>query len=298
MGKPLMTALMGASVAAMTSTASARDVATLEKIAATSTIRIGQRVSSVPFSYYSDKGRVIGYSQDIMMKVTAAVQRELRLPSLTIALAPITSQNWIPLLVNGTVDIECSSTSHVSDREQKVAFSNTIFIVGTRILTRKEAGIVNFRDLAGKRVVVTAGTTAERSLHRFNEEQSAGIVIMAAKEHDLAFQDLEAGRVAAFVNDDALLYGERVKADHPDDWIVTGTPLGLEAYACTMRRDDPSFKAVVDKAIAEIMISGEALALHDKWFMRPIPPTGANLNWPISGALTDLYSAPNDRPIQ
>ncbi|MEI1246657.1 transporter substrate-binding domain-containing protein [Rhizobium aouanii] len=293
-----MAALAAALVAGMACTAYADETATLKRIAATSTIRIGQRVSSVPFSYHADRRRVVGYSQDIMLNIVAAVQNELKLQSLTIALAPITSQNWIPLLINGTIDIECSSTSHTVDREQKVAFSNTIFVIGTRILSHKDAGIKDFGDLAGRRVVITAGTTAERSLHRFNEEHSAGMVITAAKEHDVAFQQLEAGTVAAFVMDDALLYGERAKAREPDDWIVTGTPLALEAYACTMRRDDAPFKALVDRAIATLMASGEARTLYDKWFTQPIPPKGMNLNWPISNRLVELFNAPNDRPIE
>lgn len=298
MRKPCMAAFTAALIAGMACSAYADETATLERIAATSTIRIGQRVSSVPFSYYADRRRVVGYSQDIMLSIVAAVQKELDLQSLTIALAPITSQNWIPLLINGTIDIECSSTSHTVDREQKVAFSNTIFVIGTRILSHKDAGITDFGDLAGRRVVVTAGTTAERSLHRFNEEHSAGMVITAAKEHDVAFQQLEAGTVAAFVMDDALLYGERAKAGEPDDWIVTGTPLALEAYACTMRRDDVPFKALVDKAIAMLMASGAARNLYDKWFTQPIPPKGMNLNWPISKRLAELFNAPNDRPIE
>ncbi|MTH34284.1 transporter substrate-binding domain-containing protein [Paracoccus limosus] len=298
MGKSHMSVLMGAVLAGLTWPAWGQDSATLDRIAATATIRIGQRVSSVPFSYYSDDRRVIGYSQDIMMQIVAAVRDQLKLPALTISLAPITSQNWIPLLINGNLDMECSSTSHTVDREKKVAFSNTIFVIGTRLLTRADAGIRDFADLAQKQVVVTAGTTAERALHRFNEEHGIGMTILAVKEHDLAFQELQAGRAAAFVMDDALLYGARAEAPRPEDWIVTGTPLTREAYACTMRRDDPAFKALVDAAIARLMTSGEARALYDKWFTQPIPPNGMNLDWPISAAQAALYAAPNDRPIE
>lgn len=292
-----MTAFTAVLAAGIVGAAAAEEAVTLERIAATSTIRVGQRESSVPFSY-SDGRRVVGYAQDIMLRIVAAIRDELRLPALTIAPAPITSQNWIPLLINGTVDIECSSTSHTADREEKVAFSNTIFVIGIRILSRRDAGIADFPDLAGKRVVVTAGTTAERALHRFNEERSAGLDIVAAKDHDEAFRQLAAGRVAAFVNDDALLYGERAKADDPGDWVVTGTPLALEAYACTMRKGDDRFKAVVDRAIADLMTSGEARILYEKWFTQSIPPSGMNLAWPMPDALEALFGAPNDRPIQ
>lgn len=276
----------------------AEEATTLERIGATSTIRVGQRESSVPFSYRDGSRRVVGYSQDILPRIVAAIRGELKLPALTIAPALITSQNWIPLLINGTVDIECSSTSHTAEREKKVAFSNTIFVIGTRILSRRGAGIADFPDLAGQRVVVTAGTTAERALHRFNEERSAGMAIVAAKDHDEAFRELASGRVAAFVNDDALLYGERAKAGDPGDWVVTGTPLEMEAYACTMRKDDDRFKAVVDTAIADLMTSGEARSLYEKWFNAPIPPDGMNLAWPMPEALDALFRAPNDRPVQ
>ncbi|MGL4291565.1 MAG: transporter substrate-binding domain-containing protein [Phreatobacter sp.] len=291
---PLIAAVAGMSAAA----AHAAEAPTLQRIAATATVRLGHREASVPFSYYADARRVVGYSHDIMLTVVEGLRSRLRLPALTIELVPVTSQNRIPLLVNGTVDLECGSTTHNIERERRVAFSNTIFIVGTRLLARRDAGIADFPDLAGKRVVVTAGTTAERLLRKYKEEHGIPMTILSAKDHDASFQQLEAGQASAFVMDDALLYGRRARASDPQQWIVGGTPLSSEAYACTMRRDDPDFKRLVDDAIAEIMTSGLALELYAKWFTRPVPPQEINLNWPISDRLIQLFAAPNDRPFE
>ena len=278
--------------------AGAVDSPTLQRIAATATIRLGHREASVPFSYYADSRRVVGYSHDIMMLVVAALRGRLQLPALTIELVPVTSQNRIPLLVNGTVDLECGSTTHNVDRERKVAFSNTIFIVGTRLLTHRGSGIGDFPDLAGKRVVVTAGTTPERLLRKYKEERGLAMTIVSAKDHDESFHMLETGVVQAFVMDDALLYGRRARAADPQQWVVTGTALSSEAYACTLRRDDPDFKKLVDDTIAEIMTSGRALELYARWFTQPIPPQDVNLNWPVSERLRQLFAAPNDRPLE
>ena len=276
----------------------AQDTGTLEKIAATATISLGHRESSVPFSYYDNKHQVVGYSHDLMLKVVESIRAELKLAAITVRLVPVTSQNRIPLVVNGTVDLECGSTTHSTDRERKVDFSTTLFVVGTRLLTATGSGIRDFPDLAGKPVVVTAGTTSERLLRKYNEERSADIRILAAKDHGESFRALEAGRAAAFMMDDALLYGERAKAARPGDWAVVGTPMSREAYACMMRKDDAAFKQVVDAALKRLMTSGDALKVYAKWFTQPIPPKGLNLNWPASQALLQLYRDPNDRPIE
>ena len=280
------------------SCALAQDASTLEKIAATSTISLGHRESSVPFSYYDNKHQVIGYAHDLMLKAVEGIRSELKLAAITIKLVPVTSQNRIPLVVNGTVDLECGSTTHTGDRATKVAFSNTIFVVGTRLLTGRGSGVKDFPDLTGRRVVVTAGTTSERLLRKYNEEHAAAIKIITAKDHGESFRELESGRAAAFMMDDALLYGERAKAMNPDAWVVVGTPMSNEAYACMMRKDDPAFKKVVDASLARVMTSGEAMRLYARWFNQPIPPKGLNLNWPASDAVRELYRAPNDRPIE
>mgnify|MGYP000502889040 FL=1 len=273
----------------------AQESPTLKKIKETGTIALGHRESSIPFSYYDDKQQVVGYSQELMLKVVDAVKTELKLASIQTKLTPVTSQNRIPLVQNGTIDIECGSTTNNTERARQVAFSNTIFIIGTRLMTKKDSGVKDFPDLAGKNVVTTAGTTSERLIRKMNEDKKLGMNIISAKDHGEAFLTLETGRAVAFMMDDALLYGEMAKARKPADWTVVGTPQSFEAYGCMMRKDDPGFKKVVDTALAKAMTSGEAEAIYKKWFTQPIPPKGLNLNFPLSEAMQKLYKAPNDK---
>jgi glutamate/aspartate transport system substrate-binding protein len=271
---------------------------TLKKIKDSGSITLGHRESSIPFSYYDDKQQVIGYSQEIMLKAVAAIKTELKLPALQIKLVPVTSQNRIPLIQNGTIDIECGSTTNNTERQKQVSFSNTIFIIGTRLLAKTGSGIKDFADLAGKNVVTTAGTTSERLLRKMNEEKKLGMSIISAKDHGEAFLTLETGRAVAFMMDDALLYGELAKAKKPGDWAVVGTPQSREAYGCMLPKDDAAFKKVVDGAIAKVMSSGEAEKIYAKWFMSAIPPKGLNLNFPLSDDMKALYKNPNDKAFE
>lgn len=271
---------------------------TLKKIRDSGTITLGHRESSIPFSYYDDRQQVVGYSQEIMLKVVEAVKAELKLPSLSTRLMPVTSQNRISLLQNGSIDMECGSTTHNLEREKQVAFSNSIFIVATRLLTRKTSGIGDFADLAGKNVVTTAGTTSERLLRRMNDEKKLGMNVISAKDHGESFLMLETNRAAAFMMDDALLYGELAKAKKPAEWTVVGTPQSREAYGCMLPRDDAAFKKVVDGAIAKLMASGEVEKIYARWFMSPIPPKGLNLAFPLSADMKALFAHPNDKPLE
>jgi glutamate/aspartate transport system substrate-binding protein len=270
---------------------------TLKKIKDTGVMVIGHRESSIPFSYYDDKNQVVGYSQDLAMIVVDAVKKKLNLPGLQVKLTPVTSQNRIPLVQNGTVDLEAGSTTHNAERAKQVAFSDTIFVVGTRLLVKKGSGIQDFPDLKGKNVVTTAGTTSERILRELNEK-GLGINIISAKDHGEAFLMLQSGRAAAFMMDDALLAGERAKARKPDDWVIVGTPQSKEAYAMALRKDDPGFKQVVDAAIAEAETSGAAAKLYQKWFESPIPPKGLNLDLPLSDDLKGVFAHPTDQAYQ
>jgi glutamate/aspartate transport system substrate-binding protein len=270
---------------------------TLEKIKSSGVIAIGHRESSIPFSYYDDKQQVVGYSHEIALRIVDAVKQELKVPSVQVKLVPVTSQNRIPLVQNGTVDIECGSTTNNLERQKQVSFSNTIFIVRTRLLTRKNSGIKDFPDLAGKNAVVTAGTTSERLLRKLNEDKKLDMKIISAKDHGESFLILESGRAVAFMLDDVLLSGEVAKARKPDDWIVTGTPQSREAYGCSMRKDDKPFKAVVDRTIATIETSGAIVPIYEKWFLKPIPPKGLNLNFPLSEELKELFKNPNDKAL-
>ena len=162
-------------------------------------------------------------------------------------------------------------------------------------MTKKDSGIKDFADLAGKNVVTTAGTTSERLLRKMNEDKQMKMNIISAKDHGESFLTLETGRAVAFMMDDALLYGEMAKARKPGDWIVTGTPQSREAYGCMIRKDDPGFKKVVDAALTKALTSGEAEKIYAKWFMNPIPPKGLNLGMPLSDEMKALTKAPNDK---
>jgi len=271
---------------------------TLKKIKDSNTISLGHRESSIPFSYYDDKQQVIGYSQDLMLKVVDAVKADLKLPKLQIKLTPVTSQNRIPLVQNGTVDIECGSTTNNAERQQQVAFSDTIFVIGTRLLTKKDSGIKDFADLAGKNVVTTAGTTSERLIRKLNEDKKMGMHLISAKDHGESFLTLETGRAAAFMMDDALLAGEMAKAKRPGDWAIVGTPMSREAYGCMMRKNDPQFKKLVDGALVKVMASGEAAKIYKKWFMSPVPPHGLNLDFPMSEDVANAFKHPNDKAFE
>ena len=233
-----------------------------------------------------------------MLKVVDAIKADLKLSKLEIKLLPVTSANRITLIQNGVVDIECGSTTNNTERQKQVSFSNTIFIIGTRLLTKKDSGIKDFPDLAGKNVVTTAGTTSERLLRKMNEEKNMKMNVISAKDHGESFLTLETGRAVAFMMDDALLFGEIAKAKRPADWAVVGTAQSEEAYGCMLRKDDPAFKKVVDTAIAKLMTSGEIVKIYDKWFLNPIPPKGLNLNMPLSDDMKALYKSPNDKAFE
>ncbi|QIZ51977.1 glutamate/aspartate ABC transporter substrate-binding protein [Dickeya zeae] len=270
---------------------------TLKKIKDNGVITIGHRESSVPFSYYDNQQKVVGYSQAYSDKIVEAVRKKLDAPNLQVKLIPITSQNRIPLLQNGTYDLECGSTTNNLERQQQVAFSDTIFIIGTRLLTKKDSDVKGFSDLAGKAVVVTSGTTSEVLLNKMNEEKKLNMRIISTKDHGDSFRTLESGRAVAFMMDDALLAGERAKAKAPDEWVITGTPQSREAYGCMLRKDDPQFKQLVDATISQVQTSGEAEKWFDTWFKQPIPPKNLNMNFALSDDMKALFKAPNDKAL-
>jgi len=286
-----------ASMCALAGAAQAQDAGTLKKIQETGVVSLGHRESSIPFSYYDEKQQVVGYSHDMALKVVEALKQKLNNPNLKVKLTPITSQNRIPLVQNGTVDLECGSTTNNAERQQQVSFSNTIFVIGTRLMTKKDSGIKDFPDLKGKTVVTTAGTTSERLLRKMNQDKNLGMRIISAKDHGESFLTLSTGRAVAFMMDDALLAGERAKSNDPADYVIVGTPQSHEAYGCMMRKNDPEFKKVVDDAIAKVETSGEADKIYKKWFESPIPPKGLNLNFPESADIKTLFKNPNDKAI-
>lgn len=272
---------------------------TLKKIKDSATIVLGHRDSSIPFSYFGDNSRTpMGYSHDLQMRVVDALKTELGLPELKVRYNLVTSQTRIPLVQNGTVDLECGSTTNNLERQRQVDFSVGIFEVGTRLLTQKTSGINEFSDLAGKNVVTTAGTTSERLLKAMNAEKDMKMKVISAKDHGESFMMLESGRAAAFMMDDVLLYGEMAKARKPDDWHVVGTPQSYENYGCMLRKNDAPFKAVVDKALSATFASGDINAIYNQWFLQPIPPKGLNLNFPMSDELKALLANPSDKAAE
>lgn len=297
--KTLLSALTALLFLAAAQTASQAEelTGTLKKIKETGVITVGHRESSVPFSYYDLQQNVIGYSQDYSTKIVEAVKKQLNMPNLKVRFVPITSQNRIPLLQNGTYDFECGSTTNNADRQQQVDFSNTLFIVGTRLLTHKDSGIKDFDDLKGKNVAVTAGTTSEMLLNKMNDEKKLGISIISTKDHGDSFRTVESGRAVAFFIDDALLAGERAKAKKPEEWLIVGTPQSFEAYGCMVRKGDAPFKKLADDVIAELQLNGEAEKSYTRWFKQPIPPKGMNMNFDMSDEMKTLFKAPNDKAL-
>ena len=270
---------------------------TLKKINDNDVIVVGHRESSVPFSYYDNQQKVVGYSQAYSNAIVEAIKAKLNKPDLQVKMIPITSQNRIPLLQNGTYDFECGSTTNNLERQKQAAFSDTIFVIGTRLLVKKGGPIKDFTDLKGKTVVVTSGTTSEVLLHKLNDEKKMEMRIISAKDHGDSFRTLETGRAVAFMMDDALLAGECAKAKKPDNWEILGTPQSKEAYGCMLRKEDPQFKTLVDDTIVKAQSSGQAEKWFDTWFKQPIPPKNLNMNFALSDDMKALFKEPNDKAL-
>ena len=283
---------------ALISSAFGQDAGTLAKIKKDGVITLGVRESSVPFSYYDEKQNIVGYSADMCALSVSAIKDKLHLTNLTVKEIPTTSQNRLPLITNGTVDLECGSTTNNTDRAKQVSFSDTIFVIGTRLLVRRSSGIKDFSDLAGKNVVTTAGTTSEKILREMNYKNNMHMNVISAKDHGESFLTLESGRAVAFMMDDALLYGQLAKAPDAASYEVVGKPQSFEAYGLVMRRNDPEFQSVVNQALVTAMKSGKADELYKKWFTSPIPPRGINLNFPMTAEVRDHFANPNDKPFQ
>ncbi|WP_438281858.1 glutamate/aspartate ABC transporter substrate-binding protein [Pseudomonas alabamensis] len=271
---------------------------TLKKIKDSGTITLGHRDSSIPFSYLAGKPEPVGYSHDIQLAVVESLKKQLDAPDLKVRYNLVTSQTRIPLVQNGTVDLECGSTTNNVERQQQVGFSVGIFEVGTRLLVKVKDGqpsYKDFEDLKGKNVVTTAGTTSERLLKAMNADKQMGMNVISAKDHGESFNMLESGRAVAFMMDDALLAGEMAKARKPSDWVITGTPQSYEIYGCMVRKGDDAFKKAVDDAIVGYFKSGEVNKSYEKWFQQPIPPKGLNLQFPMSEELKKLIAEPTDK---
>lgn len=274
--------------------AQAQETGTLKKIKDTGTITLGVRDSSIPFSYLDDKQSYQGYSIDLCMKIVSAVQKQLGLSSLNVKLNPVTSATRIPLMANGTIDLECGSTTNNVERQKQVAFAPTTFVTANRILAKKSSNIKSLADLKGKAVVSTSGTANLKQLTTLNADQNLGINILPAKDHAEAFLMVETGRAVAFVMDDILLASLAANSKNPGEYEISKEALSVEPYGIMLRKDDPAFKKVVDTAISNVLTSGDVNRIYHKWFLQPIPPKGVSLNWPVSEQLKAVMAKPTD----
>ena len=285
----LVAVLVGCSIAA---TAGAQD--TLKKIRDSGTITLGHRDSSIPFSYYDDKQQVVGYAMDICMKVVDAVKASLKMPKLEVKLNPVTSATRIPLMANGTIDLECGSTTNNLERQKQVAFATTHFVTANRYVAKKSSNVKSLADLKGKTVVSTSGTTNIKWATETNAAQKLGMNIIAAKDHAESFLTVETGRAVAFFMDDILLYSLVATSRNPSEWVIGSEAYTVEPYGIMMRKDDPAFKKVVNGAINALYKSGEINKIYEKWFLKPIPPKGVNLNVPMSPQFKKVVANPTD----
>jgi ABC-type amino acid transport substrate-binding protein len=287
----VMTAALLAS--GLASTAGAQ---TLQKVADANKITVSYREASVPFSYLIGSKTAIGFSVELVDAIVDDVRKKTKKPNLEVSYMAVTSQNRIPLMVNGTIDLECGSTTNNSTRAKDVTFSTNIFYTGTRLLTKKDSGIKNYADLAGKTVASTTGTTNAQVIRKYSADKKLDMQIVLGKDHDDSLLLVENDRAKAFAMDDILLFGLRANSKNPAALEVVGDSIQVEPYACFMRKDDPEFKKLVDGTLARLMKTGEFNRLYTKWFMSPIPPKGVNLNLPMSAELKDNLKALSDKP--
>ncbi|HEY1999306.1 transporter substrate-binding domain-containing protein [Paraburkholderia sp.] len=269
---------------------------TLKKIHDDGVVTLGVREASIPFSYFDGNGTV-GYSQTIALQIVDQIKKSLGLQELKVREITVTSGNRIPMLQNNQIDLECGSTTHTHERDSEAAFSNSFFQYAVRMIVRRKSGITDFADLAGKPVVTTAGTSDERLLRQLNSEKHLNMRITSARDHPDAFAALKDDRAVAFVMDEPIIYGFKATDPHPDDFLVTGTPLGYEVYACMFRKNDAPMRDLVNGVVARMQTSGEAERLYNMWFTQPIPPHGINLNFPLSESNRALFAHPNDRAL-
>jgi glutamate/aspartate transport system substrate-binding protein len=297
--KKLLPVLLSAVCAAgFAASAQAQDLTgTLKKIKETGTITIGHRESSIPFSYLDDKQQPIGYAMDVCMKVVDAVKAELKMPALKVSLQPVTSSNRIPLLQNGTIDLECGSTTNSVERQKQVAFGPTYFRIQVSAAVKKSSGINTLAELNGKNISTTSGTTAVPLLKGYEKTKNVDVKEIYGKDHAESFLLLAEDRVVAFVMDDILLAGQIANSKSPADYKILPESLRAEPYGPMLRKDDPQFKGLVDKTLTALYKSPEMEKIYNKWYMSPIPPKGINLNFPMTPALKADFAAPNDKGV-
>jgi glutamate/aspartate transport system substrate-binding protein len=286
-------ALAAIAFAALAAPAAAQE-GTLKKVKNSGSITIGHRDASIPFSYYDDKQQPVGYAIDLCLKIVDAVKAELKMPKLDVKYQLVTSANRIPLMANGTIDLECGSTTNNLARQEQVWFTITHFVTANRWIAKKSANIRSLADLKGKTIVSTAGTTNIKQITEINAAQNLGMNIISANGHPEAFQMVETGRAVAFVMDDILLYSLAAQSRSPGDYAISPVALSVEPYGIMLRKDDAAFKKVVNAAMTSLYKSGQINPIYEKWFLKPVPPKGINLDVPMSDQFRKLVANPTD----
>jgi len=275
--------------------AAAQETGTLKKIRDTGEIVLGVRDASIPFSYADESGQSVGYSVDLCMRVVDHLKQVLKMPALKVRQQLVTSANRVPLVTNGTVDLECGSTVNNLERQKTVAFSVTTFIVNTKFIVKNSTGVQKVADLKGKTVSVTGGTNTMQKITALNKQLNLDLSIINGKDHAESFLLLTNDRVAAFSEDDILLAGLAATSQTPNGFhLISIDGMLADPYALMMRRDDPQFKAAVDAALHEVFASGDIQRIYDKWFLRPIPPRNVVLDFPMGEQLKRAIAKPTD----
>jgi len=267
---------------------------TLKKIKDSGAITIGHRDASIPFSYYDDRQQPVGYALDICHRIVDGIRAELKMPKVDVKYQLVTSANRIPLMANGTIDIECGSTTNNLDRQKQVSFATTHFVTANRFVAKKSSNAKTLADLKGKTVVSTAGTTNIKQATEMNAQQNLGMNIISANGHSEAFLMVETGRAVAFFMDDILLYSLVATSKSPRDFVISDEAYSIEPYGIMVRKDDDAFKKVVDNAINGLYKSGQINPIYEKWFLKPIPPKGINLDVPMSAQFKKVIANPTD----
>jgi glutamate/aspartate transport system substrate-binding protein len=263
---------------------------TLKRIRETGTLLVGVRETSVPFSFIDAQKQPQGYSVDLCLRVADAVKSELKMPKLDVKFVPVTSSNRIPALLEGKIDLECGSTTNTRQRQEQVAFAYTTFIAGIKMLAKKSSNINSVEDLRGKSIVVTKGTTSEKMMKTMNDERLLKMKIIESPDHGESFKAVDEGKAVAFPMDDVLLYGLISKSKKPDDYAVVGKYLSVEPYAIMMRKDEPAFEKIVNRALIDLFQTGEIRRLYAKWF------NTKDLVVPLNPYLKEAFLAPNTYP--
>ena len=282
--------LLGAGAAA------ADQTSTLDKVKSSGSMTVAYRESSIPFSYLGGDANPIGFGWEICARIVEQVKKATGRADLKVVTQSVTSQNRIPLMLNGTIDIECGSTTNNSERAKQVAFAINYFYTGTRLMVKSASAVKSLADLKGKKVVSTVGTTNYQVLRKANADRNIGFELLSGKDHADSALLVQTDRADAFGMDDILLYGLRASAVNPADYVIVGEALQVEPYAIMLRKDDPAFKKLVDDTLIALIKSGEFETLYKKWFLSPIPPKGINLNAPMSQDLKDNLKALSDKP--